>query len=171
MRFILDFDHTLFDTNAFSVAAEPYKATGLWVTPQIWDELDARTFLYSDTLDFLNAKQTHELIILSAWTPSLGAESHAFQVSKIDKSGIADLVDKVVVMEGDKGPQVKLLCGGAPTVFVDDRIDHLLATQAMCPEVTVVQMVRPEVGMLLGDPSVPVVSSLAELDVLVSRCT
>lgn len=163
MKYIFDFDHTLYCTEKFVEAAEPYKANGEWLTPRVWDLLDASTFFYDDTIDFLKAQKPKDITILTAWTPTLGDKSFDFQRVKIEKSGVSEYVGEIIIMEGDKGPHVKSIYDGTPTVFIDDRIDHLLSSREHCPEVMVIQMVRDDAGMLPGDPSVPVVSALNEI--------
>ena len=163
MRYIFDFDHTLFDTDRFSVAAEPYKADGLWVTPAIWDILDASSFFYADTVPFLENLDPTDVTLLTAWTPVLGSEAYEFQKVKVERSGIQDLLTEVQIVEGDKGSHVRELYDGRATVFVDDRVDHLLSAKKHCPDVQVVQMIRPGVGDLPTDQAVPVISNLNEL--------
>ena len=163
MRYIFDFDHTLYDTDAFVEAAEPYRASGEWVTPRIWDILDATTFFYGDTIKYLELLQPKDITVLTAWTPALGPESFEFQESKIERSDITKYVGDIIIMEGDKGPIIKELYDDEPTVFVDDRVDHLLSAKKHCPEIMVVQMIRPGVKELPTDPTVPFVNSLKEI--------
>lgn len=168
MKYILDFDRTLFDTDRFVQAAEPYKAAGEWLTPRIWDTLDARSFLYDDVLPFLEAVPADDVVLLTAWTSSLGPESYAFQETKVQRSGVVPHVHRVVLMEGDKGPYVKRLTEDTPAVFVDDRIEHLLSARARCSDIHVLQMTRPGVGTLPSDTSVTVIRALADIQKVVS---
>ena len=169
MKYILDFDYTLYDTDLFSQTAEPFKQrdeSGQWVTPRIWDILDASDFFYNDTLTFLSALHPSDVTILTAWTPSLGPESYEFQKSKVERSGIQDLVGTIVYMEGDKGPYVRDLYRNEKTVFVDDRLDHLQSAKKYCPNILVAHMIRPgRKDVISTDPSgsVPTIPSLAVL--------
>lgn len=162
MKYIFDFDHTLFDTDFFIDAAEPYKADGLWLTPRIWDLLPVDDFLYEDTLDYLVTLSTEDCVLLTAWTSSLGPESYEFQREKVMRSKVASMVAQVIVMEGDKGMYVQELAGSQGAVFVDDTLTHLLSAQTHAPHVVPVQMMRPGCERDTS-PTIPVVHSLTEL--------
>lgn len=171
MKYILDFDHTLFDTERFSEAAESCKENGVWVTPAIWDIFDASEFFYKDVIDFLSEHDREDAHLLTAVTPSLGPEATLFQQEKVERSGILNYVKTVTYMEGDKGPYVAELFDGSPALFVDDRADHLQSALEHCPQVVVAQMIRPglEGLVVINDQNIPVVTSLAELPQLVGE--
>lgn len=166
MKYIFDFDHTLFNNDLFREASAAYVESGLWVTPAIWNILEARSFLYEDTVDFLTSLQKEDVRILTAMSPALGSDARNFQKVKLEKSGLAKYVSEIIFMEGDKGPYVQEMHDGTPTVFVDDKLAHLVSVKKMCPKVHVVQMVRPgledriPVSMV---KEIPVISSLSEL--------
>lgn len=171
MKYILDFDHTLMDTDLFSEDATPYKENGLWVTPAIWNILNAPDYLYTDTLSFLQSLKKEDVRILTAMTASLGPEARAFQKVKLAKSNISSFVSDIVFMEGDKGPFVAEMYDGTPTVFVDDRIEHLESAKRHCPEIHAVQIARPTVKKKLPTSTsadIPVVASLDELSKMYS---
>ncbi len=172
MQYILDFDHTLYNTDLFVSAAGPYRESGLWVTPAIWDILDSKDFFYDDSIQFLKRQQKEHVRILTAMTPSLGPESCEFQKVKVERSGVQTYVSDTIYMEGDKGSFIAEMYDGSPTVFVDDRIDHLLSAKKHCHEILVVQMVRPGLeGKIPTAESegVPVVNSLSALEALFQK--
>lgn len=171
MKFILDFDYTLYEVSRFKEAALPYKEDGMWLTPAIWDKLDATSFFYPDTLDFIQRQGKENVVILSAMTPALGPQAREFQKAKLARSGIGEFVSDVIVMEGDKGPYVKDLYTGEPTVFVDDTLLHLYSSQRHCPEVGTVQIIREDAvgrGEVSTHIDIPVVATLTELEELLS---
>lgn len=166
MKYILDFDHTLYEVSRFKEDAASYKTDGTWVTPAIWDILDAKNYFYEDVFSFIQKQGKGNVTILTAMTPSLGPLAREFQKAKLEKSGIAALVGEIVFMEGEKGPFVKDLYDNTPTVFVDDTFAHLVSAKQHCPDVHAVQMVRPGLedrGEISTSPSIPVISSLREL--------
>lgn len=163
MKFIFDFDRTLYDTDKQNVALENISDEGARYSPQVWEKLEPKDFLYPDTVSFLRELNSKDVIILTAWSDRLGLEAFQFQKVKVERSGVMEFVNELIVMEGEKGPFVKDLCDSEPTIFVDDSIAHLLSAKQHCPEVKVVQMVREGVGILPGHPSVPVVSTLPEI--------
>jgi len=163
MRYILDFDRTLFSTERFVSAAMLDEQDGSRLTASIWDTYDASSFLYDDTIPFLESLTPAQVIILTAWSERFGPQVYDFQTAKVERSGVAKYVSQVVLVSGDKGPHIGKLLTSEPTVFVDDKIAQLLSAKEHCPELTVVQMIRPSVSGLATHPSVPVITSLKEL--------
>jgi hypothetical protein len=171
MQYIFDFDHTLYETSRFSTDAKAYKENGTLITPAIWDMFDASSYFYDDTLSFLSAQKKEDVIVLSAATLAYGPEAHAFQEAKLGRSGVGEYVCEIIVMEGEKGPFIQKLYQNKPMVFVDDTLSQLLSAKECCPEVRLVQMVRPgrEIyGPVSESAEIPVVSSLEELSSLFS---
>lgn len=163
MKYILDFDLTLSDYHKFLEAAEPYKADGTWITPAIWDILDATEFLYEDAIPFLEKVGKENVHILTAMSPYTGPQAREFQKTKLQRCGIGQYVSGITFMEGDKGPYVKNLYDGTPTVFVDDNAGHLRSSREHVPEVHAVQMVRPETKTIPNEDGFSIVHSFDEL--------
>jgi FMN phosphatase YigB (HAD superfamily) len=166
MQYIFDFDHTLYETSRFSTDAKAYKENGTLITPAIWDLYDASNYFYEDTLSFLASQKKEDVVVLSAATPAYGPEAHAFQEAKLDRSGVGEYVSQIIVMEGEKGSYIQKLYANQPTVFVDDTLSQLLSAKECCPEVRLVQMVRPgreTYGPVSDTAQIPVISSLYEL--------
>jgi hypothetical protein len=172
VEYIFDFDHTLFDTPLFSFEATAYKSDGLYVTPQIWNILDAQKYIYNDVYDFLLRVGPSTVKILTAMTPELGPQSREFQKAKLARSGISEYVSDIIFMEGAKGLFVKEMYTGEPTIFIDDKLEQLLSVKASCPEVFTVQIVRPDLKNTIiasTQADIPVVTSLAELSDLLNH--
>jgi len=177
MKYILDFDHTLCDTGRFCDDAQPYKESGLWVTPAIWDILDASQYLYAESVSFLKELEKEDVRILTAMTASLGPEARAFQKVKLEKSGVVEFVSDIIFMEGDKGPFLEEMYDGTPTVFIDDKLDHLVSAKKHCPGMYCIQILRDgDTNRMSGinhtersaREDIPVVHSLAEASTLVN---
>jgi hypothetical protein len=170
MRYILDFDHTLFDTSQFITDV---CSAGLtreqYISPEIWERFDASAYLYDDVLPFLRVVGKDQVQILTAITPELGPHSAAFQRAKLDRSGIGAYVHSVHFMEGLKGTHVAKLYDQSPTIFVDDRHDQLRSVVQICPEVQVVEIVRTKVTSENSAPPQAqqwhVINSLVELPI------
>jgi hypothetical protein len=163
MRYILDFDRTLFSTERFISAAALDVQDSSRLTASIWDTYDASSFLYEDTIPFLESLSPEKVVILTAWSERFGPQVYDFQTAKVERSGVTKYVSEVELVSGDKGPHIRKLLTSEPTVFVDDKIAQLLSAKEHCPEVTVVQMIRPSVSGLPTHPSVPIITSLKEL--------
>lgn len=142
MKYIFDVDHTLFDTKKFSQDAEPYKSDGTWVTPRIWEILDARDYVYPDVNECLEKLGKNNVELLTAVTPELGPESEAFQKTKLEKSGLMELAKQTTFMVGLKGSYVKKLIGDEESVFVDDRIEQAESVRELSPRTLAILMDR-----------------------------
>ena len=163
MKYILDLDLTLFDSHKYLDASLPYQEDGTWVTPAIWDILNAPDFLYDDVLPFLKETGKENVHILTAMSPHLGPLAREFQKEKVARCGIAEFVAGITFMEGDKGTHITSLYDGSPTTFIDDKLEHLHSCCTHCPEVAVVQMVRPGSRTQANQEGIPVIESLREL--------
>jgi len=142
MKYILDFDHTLFNTTDFVARVSERGMFDILITPQIWEHFNVMDFLYADTLTFLESKNRADLIILTAMTPTLGPQAREFQKQKLNSGNFDKYVEEIIFMEGDKGPHIADLFTGQPTTFVDDSLPHLISSRKCCPEVICAQMVR-----------------------------
>lgn len=176
MKYIFDVDETLFDTEKFRQDAEPYKADGTWVTPGIWDVLDAADYLYPDVLSYIESLGKENVILLTAVTPDLGPESEAFQKAKVEQSGLFKLASQTIFMEGLKGPHIKeLAASSGPMVFVDDREIQLQSAREYAPEVLAVRMERKlttgggQFESIPGLSEFPKITSLEALDTVIAQ--
>lgn len=173
MMYLLDFDHTLMDTEALKLAA---KADGSEVyvgTPAFWDHHSVMDFLFPDVLDWLSSKPKQSLHILTAFKPSQGPQAKAFQEAKLKSGNFADLVASVTVVEGMKGEwaidivQRYGSCG--PVSFIDDRPDQCAAVKAALPHAYCFLMVRHQVCPAVVPFGVTPVYSLKEVDTELAR--
>ena len=176
MKYLLDFDHTMFDTSAFVADARSRGLDDVLVTPRIWDELSVKDYIYRDTMDWLALQQKENVSIVSAYTPSLGPEAEAMQRGKFAQGDFEDLVDEIVVMEGDKAPYVCPYTNQGTVIFIDDRLDHLESVKNLCPKVICIQMWRGDdahesvAGKSQRD-DIPVAKDFTEVDALVAAHT
>lgn len=142
MKFIFDVDRTLFDTKRFSLEAEPYKENGVWVTPQIWDILDARDYVFEDVVDYLTKVGKDNIELLTAMSLDLGPEAEEFQKKKLERSGLMAMAEKTTFMVGLKGEYVREIASGGPAVFIDDRTDQLESVSELSPNILPILMDR-----------------------------
>ena len=144
MKFILDFDHTLMDTDRF--VADAKKAGFTFeeiVTPEIWQSFLVRDYLYPDVLPWLESKKRDDLILLTATTPSLGPRAREFQKEKISSVNFQNIFSSIIVMQGSKDVDVAKIYDGTPACFVDDSLSHHIAVQNNTPEVISILIDRP----------------------------
>ena len=166
MKYILDFDRTLFDTQAYVATV---KQAGLTleqrITPDIWDQYQVRDFLYPEVLDWLRSKNKADLHILTAISPELGPLATEFQKQKLHSGNFFEFVSDITFMTGDKGSYVKEIAGDAEAVFLDDKISHHISVHDHAPAVHCVLIRRPgESSVEAATADFVTVSNLNELD-------
>jgi len=140
-HYILDFDRTMFDTEAF------YEATAghaNMFTPRIWDEFLADDFIYPDVAAFVARATGARFTIVSASADKYGSEAVAYQERKVRSSWLGTRADGVHIVPGLKGEMVaSLVHPNETTVFIDDSILQLNDVSKQVPGVTCLQIVRP----------------------------
>jgi len=140
-HYILDFDRTVFDTEAF------YEATAghaNMFTPRIWDEFLTDDFIYPDVAAFVARAAGARFTIVSASADKYGREAVAYQERKVRSSWLGTRADGVHIVPGLKGEVVKgLLHTNETTVFIDDSVLQLNDVSKRAPDVSCLQIVRP----------------------------
>ena len=139
MKYILDFDRTLFDTNALLQKLQAAAVDLTHLGPEHLSGMNMADFLYADTVLFLQSKQPKDIAILTALGASYGDKIREFQTAKVEQEPIISLVDQVVYVEHEKGGRaaeiVRQWPVGEPVVFVDDLLENCLSVQAAVPSV------------------------------------
>lgn len=166
MKYILDYDRTLFDTQALYDALDRDGVGRRTVTPAIWQDYQVADFLYPDTVPFLQRHQPSDLIILTAYNPAYGPEAKAYQVTKVEQSPVIDLVSQIHYVPGDKGQTARQIVADHDSdqafVFVDDVLQHCQAVQAAVPACRCFLMQR-QPSDVSPSPGITAISSLDEL--------
>jgi len=171
MKYILDFDRTLFDTKAY---VETVERAGLTmaerITPDIWDTYHVRDFLYPEVIEWLQSKPKADIHILTAISPKLGPRATEFQTQKLHSGDFLQLVDGITFMIGDKGSYVKDIAGSSPAVFVDDKVSQHISVKDHAPAVHCALMQRPGEAVHTTESSdIHIVQNLHEIDTLLSQ--
>ncbi|MBP6924267.1 MAG: hypothetical protein KBB78_01740 [Candidatus Pacebacteria bacterium] len=168
MKYLLDFDHTLMDTEALKTQAFNDGSMALVGTVDFWKHHNVMDFLFSDVREWIMSKPKESLHILTAFKPSQGPNACAFQETKIASGGFSQLVSSVTVMEGEKGRYaVKIAKQFSPLsriVFIDDRPDQCASVKSHLPDAHCFLMVRYNVCPSNIPDGVTPVYSLAEVD-------
>lgn len=170
MNYLLDFDHTLMDTEALKAEAFRDGSSALVGTPAFWEHHNVMEFLFPDVCGWLASKPKESLHILTAFKPSQGPEACAFQEAKIASGGFAELVSSVTVMEGEKGPVAMEITSQfsspQPLVFIDDRPDQCHSVKSHIPNAHCFLIIRYKVCPADIPEGVTPVYSLAEVDAI-----
>lgn len=173
----LDFDRTLFDTDAFYLWLGPNRVERLaQVVSSATPAPDFRTYLYPDTIDFLRtAHKTHRLVLLTYTVNT------ALQEKKVRESGVLPFFDDVLMAQGEEGNRTgkgtlahayvaAKGASGHEHLFVDDTPQNIDEVKRMNPAIRCVRIDRTEGahGILHNDLLAPdlVVGSLGELQPL-----
>lgn len=143
MRLIIDFDHTLFDTQRlrYALLDEVGQRGKGEKTPQpALAQLEH--YLYADALPFLQRHRQHHITLLTFGSPR-------WQRYKIERSGIDRLVDDILVTEDSK--VAALMAQGIGIehddseriFFINDRGSEIDAMTAAFPTMRAVWIRRP----------------------------
>ncbi|MEY2665322.1 MAG: hypothetical protein RLZZ480_427, partial [Candidatus Parcubacteria bacterium] len=103
MRYVVDFDRTLFDFERLRNVVTHDGKLDLVGTVAFWEHYNAMDFLFPDVRGWIASKDPLSIHILTAFKSSLGPEAKAYQEEKIKSGGFLNLVGGMTVMEGDKG--------------------------------------------------------------------
>jgi len=163
MKYILDFDRTVFDMDrlyACITKNNPLVALG---TVASLENIDLTRFIFPDALAFLVTQQQNDICIVSSCYGTSAVWDMAYQTEKIKRSGIAQYVNKVFVVPESKVAVIKRLSQDTvATVFVDDHPEHVQAVASALPEVHTFYLDRSNSAPIpLG--GIPMIKSLTEL--------
>lgn len=139
MKYLIDFDECIFDASKLKeilrdcdidIHARNGDTFSQIEAHPNYQQFDVKELLFPDALAFLK-ERGKEVIIVSAAQTKENQETveatRAFQEEKIERSGVRDLVSKVVITGSSKTEALKELqreCD-EPLVFVDDRPGYL----------------------------------------------
>ena len=171
MKYLLDFDRTLMDTDRLRAAAEDEEKLHLVGNPDFWEHYNATDFLYTDVIAWLVSKDVADVHILTAYKPSQGELAKLYQEGKIGSGGFSDHVGGVTVMDGQKGPVAAGIARQWKeeelVVFVDDLLEQCVSVMGALPQAHCFLMcrsgARPEAPLPAG---LTAVSSLIEVDAI-----
>jgi len=170
MKYLLDFDRTLFDADALLADLKDDQVDFTNLGPEVLDGHPASNYLYQGVLPFLRSKESADVYILTALSTRYGDRILEYQKAKIEQESLISLVHDVVYVSKDKGePAQKIAKSFSETetiVFVDDLIENCIAVQTALPQAYCFLMVRtlPAPGSPLEVLGIPIVHTLQEVD-------
>ncbi len=173
MNILIDFDWTLYDIAALREDAESASLMEHWLTGLLWDYFDPADYFYPDALPWLVAQReagaSIQLISIHHG-PDWGAPAESFQRRKIAGSGVAEYVDSITIVSGQKADHIgPLLITDDINLFIDDLPEEVTSVAARYEEVQCVRMARPGSKYVeLPTPAgVPEITQLADFDPMV----
>lgn len=162
MQYFLDFDRTVFDTDAMYVEMRKRVAEDNMGTLTALDSVEVKDYLFKDALDFFNTHSALDIYIVSSCIGTSGMWDISYQREKVERSGIEKYVNELLVVETTKVDVIKkYLKEGSGALFVDDLERHLQEVHNSIPEITVCCIDR--VGKV-NNSEFLIIKSLNELD-------
>jgi hypothetical protein len=173
MKYLVDFDRTLFDFEALKAQVTSDEKHDLVGMVEFWEHYTATDFLFPDVLSWLEDKGKDAVHVLTAFSPYLGAEAEAYQREKIHSGGFNELVGAITVMEGEKGLAAAKIAERflphEPIVFIDDWDEQCASVKKYLPQAHCFLISRYGVVPEVVPAGVTVVSSLREVDGIMSE--
>lgn len=166
MHIFLDFDRTVFDTEAFYNALE-YECMRSTFESGLFTRSLAQ-FLYDDVLVFLETNRNNTLHIVTYGDRSV-------QEAKVQATGILDHVHHVAYVEsGSKATYIRSILKQSRLavrgVFIDDTNEHLEFTTVELPEVLTIRMQRRGAkGSSIPAGKITAVTNLTEAQKIIAQ--
>jgi len=162
MQYFLDFDRTVFDTDAMYIEMRKHVDEAVIGTLSSLDSVETKDYLFKDALDFFNNHKASDIFIVSSCIGKSGMWDISYQREKVERSGIGKYVSELLVVETTKVNAIKkYLKAGTSSLFVDDLERHLHEVHEHIPEITACCIDRTG-GV--GNSEFPIIKSLNELD-------
>jgi len=143
MRFILDFDRVLFDTDAFvakleELGIEHRIRNRALIEAVLAKGVSFESFVHEGVVDFLK-KRGKEVVIVSSHfgrttddNENPAANPQEWQEMKIKLSGLSELVEKVIVTARDKREAFAEIAAQADEIIVlDDEPEHIAVAREL----------------------------------------
>ena len=168
MKYILDFDRTIFDTDRLYKELESTGNRDLAGTIESLDKLNVPDLIFADAIKFISMHNKLDIVVVTSCLGKTAVWDKSYQEEKIKRSGIRDLVGVVDVVVGEKPKAVLKHIQTDRCVFVDDMEKHLLSVKKAIPEIICVQISRTK-NLDEKTSEFVQISTLAELDVIIGE--
>lgn len=164
MKYLLDFDRTVFDMDSLYeeiLRVNPDKTVG---TIESLEGIDLKQFLFADAVSFFQNKEKENIEIISSCFGKTAQWDKQYQIEKINRSGVQNFVAAVHVVEKSKVDTIRELTRGNSAVFVDDHPEHVKEVTTQMADVKVLYLDRKNTGVNIDGSSY--ITTLAELDAI-----
>lgn len=164
MKYVFDFDRTIFDMESLYRTIAKVNPTAELGTIGSLEGIDIASFLFSDAIEFFEQHDPQLVDILSSGHGKTGQWDPVYQAEKVKRSRVAELVNRVHIVPQDKVAVLQEIAINqtGPVVFVDDHIDNIKRVATALPDIHVVLIDRA--GEITVNTTTPLIRSLAELD-------
>jgi FMN phosphatase YigB (HAD superfamily) len=163
MKYILDFDRTVFDMDALYTQIAKINPDTKLGTIESLDKIDIARFIFPDALAFVAAHQSSDIYIVSSCYGKSATWDIEYQREKIKRSKIALQVNRVYVVSTSKIAVLKSLTTDmTKAIYVDDHLGHVQAAADALPDLQTVYLDRA--GATPAPAGIPRITSLAEIN-------
>ena len=146
MKYILDFDRTILDTDSLKRKQAEMFGPEVLGTLDSMDGIDIESFFFADAVEFLNTHNMEDIYIVTSCVGITGMWNIEYQKKKLKISGIYKNVNQVFVVSESKDKAIKSIPGvETGAVFVDDFTNHLDVVKYMLPDIETVKITRKDV--------------------------
>jgi hypothetical protein len=163
MKYLLDFDRTVFDMEGLYRAIEQRNPGVDLGTVASLKGIDLEQFLFPDALDFFSTHDTADIEIVSSGVGLTGQWEVKYQTKKIELSGIAQYVHAIHVVADSKISTIKRIARESDAVtYVDDHPEHVASAVHHISGLIVVHIDRT--GELTTIAGAKTIATLSDLD-------
>lgn len=163
MKYILDFDRTVFDMESLYQAIAKQNPDATLGTVESLEGIDLEQFLFADALEFFVQHAAENIEIVSSGFGLTGQWELAYQTEKIRRSNVTQYVAKSHVVTDSKIAEIKQIAESAKeVVYVDDHPENIANALENIDGLQVVYIDRSGEGKVITGAAT--ISLLTELD-------
>jgi hypothetical protein len=147
MKYLLDFDRTVFDMEGLYVALAKKNPGAKLGSIESLNGIDLENLLFPDAIDFFNSHNKEQIEIVSSGFGLTGQWEVAYQQKKIELSGVAKYVNEIHVVADSKISTIKRIARESDAItYVDDHPEHVQSALQHISGLSVVYLDRNMTG-------------------------
>ena len=168
MKYLLDFDRTVFDMEGLYLAIEQNNPGVDLGTTASLEGIDLEQFLFADAVQFFSTHAKTDIEIVSSGFGLTGQWEVEYQTKKIALSGVAKYVNNVHVVPDSKISTIKRIARESDEItYVDDHPENVANAVQHISGLVVVYLDRS--GQSTEIAGARTISTLSELDVKIQE--
>ena len=166
MKYLLDFDRTVFDMEGLYKAIDRHNPDAVLGSVESLEGIDLEGLLFPDAIEFFNTHPKEQMEIVSSGFGLTGQWEVSYQQKKIELSGVAKYVNAIHVVADSKISTIKRIARECDDVtYVDDHPENVQNAIQHIPGLSVVYLDRTGKGVQIAGATS--ITSFAELDAII----
>jgi len=145
MKYILDFDRTILDTDSLKKIQADKFGLDVLGTLDSFEDINIEGLFFEDAVEFLQSHKKQDMCVVTSCTGITGICWPEFQKKKLELSNIKKYVDDVFVVPKQKDEVIRRISKGGPAIFVDDYVVYLDLVKEKVPGVETVHLLRDNI--------------------------